>query len=158
MKAKIILIYVAALLVAACVSSADIDGLQGQIDELKSERIATIDQQIAGINASLSQLEAIDKALKDYISALQGAAGELQAKDDSLERKIAELRIFVNGELKNAKDWEDEERAASAMRENPDLQRTGVCMLFIRHLLEFRKKSSRPACYPSTVNYIMIYF
>lgn len=104
MKIKTIAIFAAALLVAAC-DSTDSDGLQGQIDELKSEQIATVDQQIAGINASLSLLEAADKALKDYISALEGSAGELQAKDDSLEQKIAELRKFVNDELKNAKDW-----------------------------------------------------
>ena len=146
-------------LLASCAKPGEIDDLQGQIDELKSVQIATIEQQIAGINGSLSSLEDTDKELKGYITALQGTAEELQksinatneeidkletslktdidsakkdllsqlqslrsemagelatvnstltslqAKDESLEHKIADLKKYVSDELKGTKDW-----------------------------------------------------
>ena len=122
-----------ALFVAACTSNSDLDDLQGQIDELKSTQIATIGQQIAGINGSLSSLEATDKELKGAISSLQKTADDLQKRIDTakektdnleaeltqvsatieslqaqdllLEQKIEDLKKYVDDELKNTKDW-----------------------------------------------------
>ncbi len=121
------------LLFASCSQQSDIANLQSQIDELKSGRIASIESQVSSINASISSLQEADREIKGYITALQNTASELQkgintangkiddlqkalslvntaietlqAKDSALEKRIDDLKDYVDTQLKNAKDW-----------------------------------------------------
>ena len=121
------------LLFASCAQQGDIANLQSQIDELKSGRIASIESQISSITASISTLQEADREIKGYITALQNTASELQksintangkiddlqkaltlvntaietlqAKDSALEKKIDDLKEYVDTQLKNTRDW-----------------------------------------------------
>ena len=132
-KYFVILLAGLTLLFASCASNSDIDNLQSQIDDLKSSRIASIESQISSINTSISALQEADREIKGYITALQNTASELQksintangkiddlqkalalvntaietlqAKDAALEKRIDDLKEYVDTQLKNAKDW-----------------------------------------------------
>lgn len=85
------LLAITALFLTGCIPQSEIDDLQMQIDELKSVQIASIQQQISGINGSLSSLMDMDKELKGYISTLQGTAAELQKSLNATNAKINEI-------------------------------------------------------------------
>lgn len=121
------------LIISSCATNSDIDNLQSQIDGLKSGQIATIESQINSINGSITSLQEADREIKGYIAALQNTASELQksmnsadgkiddlekalvlvntaienlqAKDTALEKRISDLKDYVDSQLKNAKDW-----------------------------------------------------
>lgn len=57
--------------VSSCASKSDIDDLQEQIDNLKTGKIATIEQQLTGIQASITSLQATDTQLSSFVSTLQ---------------------------------------------------------------------------------------
>ena len=124
---RIILATLAGAWIAGCADyDTDINKINERLDGVEDNQIKTIDEQIEKINASLPELEKADKMMKDLIEALQGKAGELakdieknagrideanaliaelQKKDSELEKKIAELKTYVNGGIKDAKDW-----------------------------------------------------
>ncbi len=124
---RIVLAVAAVAWIAGCANyDSDIDKINERIDGIEDNRIKTIEQQIERINASLPELEKADQNLKGLIEALQGKAGELakdieknagrideansliaelQKKDSELEKKIADLKTYVDGGIKNAKDW-----------------------------------------------------
>ena len=124
---RIILAAIAGVWITGCADyDTDINGIDQRIDEIEDNRIKTIDQQIERINASLPELEKADQNLKGLIEALQGKADELgkdieknagligeansliaglQKKDSELEKKIADLKAYAEGGIKDAKDW-----------------------------------------------------
>ena len=113
------LLSAAALILASCAKTSDIENLQGQIDELKTDKIQTIEGQIKSIQTSITSLQNTDSALQIYIIALQNQAAELektdaslasaiailQAKDTDLQKQIDELKAYVNGEIQSTRDW-----------------------------------------------------
>jgi predicted nucleic acid-binding Zn-ribbon protein len=133
MKNYRFIVFCLSLLFVSCAQQSDIANLQSQIDELKSGRIASIESQVSSINASISSLQEADREIKGYITALQNTASELQksintangkiddlqkalslvntaietlqAKDSALEKRIDDLKDYVDTQLKNAKDW-----------------------------------------------------
>ena len=124
---RIILATLAGAWIVGCADyDTDINKINERLDGIEDNRIKTIDQQIEKINASLPELEKADKMMKDLIEALQGKAGELakdteknagrideanaliaelQKKDSELEKKIVELKTYIDGGIKDAKDW-----------------------------------------------------
>ena len=124
---RIILATLAGAWIVGCADyDTDINKINERLDGIEDNRIKTIDEQIEKINASLPELEKADKMMKDLIEALQGKAGELakdteknagrideansliaelQKKDSELEKKITELKTYIDGGIKDAKDW-----------------------------------------------------
>ena len=76
----------------------DIDRINERLDKIEGTTIASIHEQIAGIDASIADLKALD-------ALLQESLGELEAEDLELGEKIAALETYVDGELKNTEDW-----------------------------------------------------
>ena len=84
---------------------------------LLTERINSIEEQIGSINASINTLEAMDVVLKDLIDALVSTPegdssaelrtliAALQAKDADLEKKISDLRAYIDGEINATENW-----------------------------------------------------
>jgi len=114
MKRLIGFIVLAGALVFMAIScyKEDIENLQKQIDNLKSEEIATIETQISSINTSVTELKSVDNTLKEYITALQSDSkkyaqqiADLAAMDKTLETKITDLQKYVDSEIKDTKDW-----------------------------------------------------
>lgn len=65
---RVSFLFAAILCIASsCVKQDDIDNLQKQIDELKSNEIATVQQQMSGIQQSLGNLQTVDTELRGYI-------------------------------------------------------------------------------------------
>ena len=84
---------------------------------LLNERINSIEEQIGSINASINKLEAMDVVLKDLIDALVSTPegdssaelmtliAALQAKDAELEKKISDLKAYIDGEINATENW-----------------------------------------------------
>ena len=87
----------------SCVKQDDIDNLQKQIDELKSNEIATVQQQVSGIQQSLGNLQTVDTELRGYIRTLQDQESKLAQADEALEGSIASLKTELSGDIKAAK-------------------------------------------------------
>ena len=95
---------------------------------LLTERINSIEEQIGLINASINKLEAMDVVLKDLIDALvstpEGDSSAelmtfikaLQAKDADLEKKISDLKAYIDGKI-TTKDWAEATFATLAQYE-----------------------------------------
>ena len=125
--ARLVLAAVAGMTIAGCADyDTDINKVDERIDEIEGNQIKTINQQIESINASLPELEKADQNLKSLTEALQSKAdelakdskenagkideanaliSELQKTDSELEKKIADLKTYVDGGIKDAKDW-----------------------------------------------------
>lgn len=95
-----------------CVSCYDDSALLERIDALEKNAIASINEQITAIKASITSLEAVDKELKATIQTLEAKDGSLQGDidklkeaDTSLETKIGELKTYVDEEISNIEDW-----------------------------------------------------
>lgn len=80
-----------------------LDLLDGRIDKLEQETIPTIDEQISAINATLTDLDVMDKELNGYIESLTAAATGLQEQINSTDTKIEELTTALQGDISTAK-------------------------------------------------------
>ena len=117
--------YIAALLGAiALVASGcadydkDIENLNKRIDEIESNRIASIDQQIENINASLPKLEQADKELKDMITDMEGTVESLRKSISDNETSIAAVKSDLENAVKElqASDKKNKEDLIEAIK------------------------------------------
>ena len=101
MKRALFLVFTAMLAVVAISScnEEELQNLQQQIDELKSNQIASIDTQISGIWVSIGNMETTDAELRNYISALQDQQAALQAIDQTLSSDISALRAELSANI-----------------------------------------------------------
>ena len=91
-----------ALLMAVAIPSCnmeDLQNLQQQIDELKSNQIASIDTQVASIKASIGNLETTETELRGYIKTLQDQQAVLTEEDQKLAKAIADAKAALSGEI-----------------------------------------------------------
>ena len=95
-----------------CVSCYDDSPILERLDALEKNAIASINEQINAIKASITSLEAVDTELKSTIKdleakdgSLQGDIDKLKEADTSLETKIGELKTYVDEEISNTEDW-----------------------------------------------------
>ena len=82
-----------------CAKESDIDNLQNQIDDLKSNQIASISSQVTSINTSITNLVAMDSELKGYITTLQEQKTSLEKADEALSSSIAALREELENDI-----------------------------------------------------------
>ena len=66
----------------------DIQDSKDRLDVLEGTTITTINEQITAINSSITDLQDMDKTLDD-----------LKAADTALDKKIADLRTYVDTKL-----------------------------------------------------------
>ncbi|MBO7198825.1 MAG: hypothetical protein J6V26_02195 [Alistipes sp.] len=115
----------AGLLFALCVVGCTYDdsAIIDRIERLENDsKIASIQQQIDAINASLIEMKGVNSEIKGYITVFQDAVEDIEAsqsdieelksiistltaKDKQLVASIEELEEYVNEELQNTKDW-----------------------------------------------------
>ena len=75
-----------------------IDGLEGRLDGLENEKIASIQTQVGNISNSISDLGTIRtniQSLTDGAKAQGEDITDLQAADQALDKRIGDLRKFV---------------------------------------------------------------
>lgn len=73
-----------------------------KIDSAKKELEGTISTEKAAV---VAELEALKEQLESELTTLKAAIETLQAKDAELEKQIADLKDYVDAELKATKDW-----------------------------------------------------
>ena len=113
MKKLILLIAVVAMILPSCGKIEDeLDKLGERLDKLEQEAIPSIGEQIANINTSITDLEAVDVALKEQIAELEKSdeataeeISKLKVKDAELNQMINTLREYVNSLNQDTKDW-----------------------------------------------------
>lgn len=74
-----------------------------RIDQLEKLSIKEIEDQITAINASIEDLEAVDKELDGYIQTLEVTAGNLQKELEDVNTAIDNLKSELEGEISTAK-------------------------------------------------------
>ena len=93
-----------------------IDGLQATADNLQEQINATntkidevktaLQNEISTAKAEvLAELEALETELKNELSQINATIETLKAKDAELDKKIADLRTYVDTELGKTTDW-----------------------------------------------------
>ena len=134
MKRLFTLITMVIMLLSSCSKNdGRIDALENRVNQIESFQIASIQQQIGAINASLPELKQLSADLKKYIEDLQKATlaieqtikdtdadvaivetklaqlesviTALQQKDVALEQRIDALEEYVDTKLQGNKDW-----------------------------------------------------
>ena len=100
MKKLILLIAAVAMLLPSCKKiNEELDSLGNRIDKLENETIPSIDEQIAAINVSLDNLNAMDIELKGYIDGLTATATNLQEQINTTNKKIDEVKAELKGDI-----------------------------------------------------------
>lgn len=106
-KSFYILTAVVAMLFASCEKyDHAIADIEDRLDKIEGTSLATIDQQIANINASLEDLRGVDAALEKLIDDLEAEAADLQSQLDdnaaadaatkkALEDEIAAIKALI---------------------------------------------------------------
>ena len=87
----------------------EIDNLQKQITDTDAKIEAVEDELTSTINTEkadiLAGLEAFKATVNGELNAINGVLETLKAQDAELDGKIANLREYVDAELKTAEDW-----------------------------------------------------
>ena len=100
MKKLFLLVVIVAMVLPSCKKiNEELDALGNRIDKLENEAIPSIDEQIAAINTTLSNLDAMDKELKGYIDNLTATASSLQEQINSVNTKIGEVKAELKGDI-----------------------------------------------------------
>ena len=96
-----------------------LDAIDNRLDQISNTQIASLQEQIDSITATLPQLQQASLELKDYIAALQSTSANLEQRIEALESEVANLSKEVE-EAKNNTDG-DLEYAALEQRLNEAL-------------------------------------
>ena len=100
MKKLILILAVVAMVLPSCKKINEaLDSLDNRLDKLEQETIPSIDEQIAAINVSLDNLNAMDKELKGYIDGLTATATNLQEQINVTNTKIDEVKAELKGDI-----------------------------------------------------------
>ena len=113
MKKRIVFWALTTFFVVGC---EQVQEFQGQLEDWKTGTIASINEQVSDIQASLKDLEQIDAELKDYLKTLRAELAEkdeslkinleaLIAADAALEQRITELKSYCEQQDKSIRDW-----------------------------------------------------
>lgn len=107
---------VAMMCLTSCDLYYEIGIIRDRLDQLEKNKIATISEQVANIEASIVRLETVDREFDYYIEelvatnnnnpdSLSAHIATLQERDGELELRLDSLRNYVTVELASAKDW-----------------------------------------------------
>ncbi len=94
--------YIDGLTTTATNLQEQISSTNTKIDEVKTALQGEISTAKADV---LAQLEALETELKNELKTINATIETLKAKDEELNKKIAELKTYVDSELKNTTDW-----------------------------------------------------
>ena len=105
MKKLILILAVVAMILPSCGKINDaIDELDNRLDKLEQETIPSVDEQIAAINVSLDNLNAMDIELKGYIDGLTTTATNLQEQINTTNTKIDEVKAELKNDISSTEE------------------------------------------------------
>lgn len=123
MKKTFALLFSIAVLFAGCERyDHAIQDLNDRIEGLEGASIATIEEQISLINASLTELTAADAALSDYTATLEATAATLKEELAATDAQIDALKSELQGENAATKQTLLDQLAALKSTIEADLQ------------------------------------
>lgn len=100
------------------------------VDESLQELIDDLEAEAADLQTQLDDNIAADaaakKVLEDEIANIKTLITALQTKDAELDKKIAALKDYVDGELKNAEEWADATFATLAQYESVQTELSAI--------------------------------
>ena len=122
-KVFLVLAAIGGGVISGCATKSEFQDLKDRMDALESNKIQSIEGQISSIDVTLGLLDQTDNQLDAYIKALkeqvleleddcseeretlEAAIKALQTEDDSLHKRIAELKYYADSTLTDAMDW-----------------------------------------------------
>ena len=104
MKKPNLIVLSAMLLLAVSCYDKEIEKINQRLDDIENVSIATLDQQVVAIKASIGNLEDVDDELQGYIDNLQTAAEALQSSIDATNENIEKVEAELRTELETASD------------------------------------------------------
>ena len=94
--------YIISLQEQATELEASIATTNQKIDQMKESLEGEIDANVASV---ITQLESVKAEIESELSTINALIEQLQAKDEELSAAIAELKSYVDIEIKNTEDW-----------------------------------------------------
>ena len=94
--------YIISLQEQATELEASIATTNQKIDQMKESLEGEIDANVAAV---ITQLESVKAEIESELSTINAIIEQLQAKDEELSAAIAELKSYVDVEIKNTEDW-----------------------------------------------------
>ena len=91
------------MLFSSCFYEDDINNIYDHLEQLEGSKIPMLEQQIESINASLTELNAVDEALRQLISELSNKQEELQNQINNNAAPDAAEKAKLEKELKDLK-------------------------------------------------------
>ena len=91
------------MLFSSCCYEDEINDIYDHLEQLEGSKIPMLEQQIGGINASLTELNAVHDALRQLISELSNKQEELQNQIDNNAAADAAEKAKLEKELKDLK-------------------------------------------------------
>jgi len=103
----IIAVITAAVCLCSCATKADIEAAQERLDNLRDNKLATVEEQLNRIGGTLETLQKTDANLRKIVKSLKEGQNTLQqqveAAQDELESSIKEVKEYVDE--KDKRDW-----------------------------------------------------
>ena len=91
------------VLVAGCATKKDLAELEGRLENIENQKIASIDTQITAIRASIGSLEQTDTQLRGLITTLQEQRESLARALEELESQVDEDKSEVLSQIQTYK-------------------------------------------------------
>ena len=106
------------------------ENLQKQINDANAE-IAKVEselgEEISALEQSLlNELNSAKEAIQAELSAINKTLDDLKAADTALDKKIADLRTYVDAELASTKDWANATFSTLAQYEQTQTEISGI--------------------------------
>ena len=104
MKKLFLLVAVVAMMLPSCKKFEEaIENINGRLDEIENTQIASLQEQVNAINATLPELKKTDKELKGYIENLQSTASNLQKSIELISKEIESVEKALENSISTAK-------------------------------------------------------
>lgn len=102
MKKFFYLLGIASLLLSGCYKD-EINELQKEMDDLENIEIASLQDQVKKVTASIGTLEGLSAELKEYINKLTEASAALKGDIDAVNQKLVQVETTLQAEIDNNK-------------------------------------------------------
>ena len=104
--------------------------LQKQIDDANAEISkveAELGEEISALEQSLlNELNTVKETIETELLAINNTLAELKQADEALDKKIADLRTYVDTELASTKDWANATFSTLAQYEQTQTEISGI--------------------------------
>ncbi len=102
MKKLVYLLAIASLLLTGCYKD-EISQLEKEMSDLENTEIASLQEQVKNVTASIGTLEALSSELKEYINKLTEASASLKGEVDAVNAKLDQVKTSLQTDIDQTK-------------------------------------------------------